>query len=199
MASRTAPARRRPARRAPSAARLGARRVRMLGAVCILALGLVAGRAAWVQLVEAPHLATLLTGQQRFKETLPAVRGTMLDRKGQPLALSQPAITVAATPHYVRNANAYAAILAPILHVPSATLIARLSDRTHGFVYLARQLDPSVQARVTRLLELNHLNTSAISFVSESKRVYPQGIGLQLLGVTDPDGNPLAGAELSLN
>jgi cell division protein FtsI/penicillin-binding protein 2 len=171
----------------------------MLGAICILALGLVAGRAAWIQLVEAPHLSVLVTGQQRFDETLPAVRGTMLDRKGQPLALSQPAITVAATPKFVRNANAYAVILAPILHVPAATLIARLSDRTHGFVYLARQLDPSVQARVTKLLTLNHLNTSAISFVSESKRVYPQGIGLQLLGATYPDGSPLAGAELSLN
>jgi cell division protein FtsI/penicillin-binding protein 2 len=199
VASRAAPARRRPARRAPSPAKVGARRVRILGACCILALVLVAGRAAWVQLVEAPHLSVLVTGQQRFDDPLPAVRGTMLDRKGEPLALSQPAITVGATPKFVRNPGEYAAILSPIVHVPIATLVARLSDRTHGFVYLARQLDPSVQTRVTKLLQLNHLSMSAISFVPESKRVYPQGIGLQLLGATDPDGNPLAGAELSLN
>ena len=33
----------------------------------------------------------------------------------------------------------------------------------------------------------------------EPKRVYPQRIGLQLLGATDPDGNGIAGAEKSLD
>jgi cell division protein FtsI (penicillin-binding protein 3) len=165
----------------------------------VLALALVAGRAAWIQVVEAPHLSVLITGQQRFDEPLPAVRGTMLDRKGQPLALSQPAVTVGATLKFVKNPSAYAAALAPVLRVPESTVLARLSDRTHAFVYLVRQRDPSIRARVLQALTANHLSTNAIAFVSESKRVYPQGIGLQLLGVTDPDGNPLAGAELSLN
>jgi cell division protein FtsI (penicillin-binding protein 3) len=171
----------------------------MLGAFCILALALVAARAAWVQVVEGPHLSVLAVGQQRSTIPLPAERGSLLDRKGQPLALSRPAVTVGATLKYVRNPGAYAAVLAPLLHVDQTTLIKRLADRTHGFVYLARQLDPSVKNLIVNAIRLNHLNPGAISFVPESKRAYPQGIALQLLGATDPDGHGIAGAEQSLN
>ena len=171
----------------------------MLAACCILALGLIAARAAWVQVIEAPHLSVLAVGQQRATIPLPAERGSLLDRKGQPLALSRPAVTVGATLKYVRNPAAYAAVLAPLLHVDQTTLIKRLADRTHGFVYLARQLDPSVKRLIANAIRLNHLNAGAISFVPESKRVYPQGLALQLLGATDPDGNGIAGAEQSLN
>ena len=171
----------------------------MLAACCILALGLIAARAAWVQVIEAPHLSVLAVGQQRATIPLPAERGSLLDRKGQPLALSRPAVTVGATLKYVRNPAAYAAVLAPLLHVDQTTLIKRLADRSHGFVYLARQLDPSVKRLIANAIRLNHLNAGAISFVPESKRVYPQGLALQLLGATDPDGNGIAGAEQSLN
>jgi cell division protein FtsI/penicillin-binding protein 2 len=173
--------------------------VRVLAGTCILALVLIAARAAWVQLVEAPHLSSLTTGQQRLDDTLPAIRGSLLDRRGQPLAISQPALTVGATLKFVKNPGAYAAALAPALHVSESTLLARLSDRSHDFVYLARQRDPTVRGRVHRALVAGRLNTGAISFVPESRRVYPQGIGKQLLGATNPDGKGLAGAELSLN
>jgi cell division protein FtsI/penicillin-binding protein 2 len=164
-----------------------------------LSLGLVAARAAWVQVIEAPHLSTLVIGQQRHTDTLQADRGSLLDRTGQPLALSRPAVTVGATLKFVRNPGAYAEVLAPLLHVDRATLLARLSDRTHGFVYLARQREPGIKKRIAVALAADHLNTGAISFVPEPKRVYPQRLGLQLLGATDPDGNGLAGAEKSLD
>jgi cell division protein FtsI/penicillin-binding protein 2 len=171
----------------------------MLAACCLLALGLVTARAAWVQVIEAPHLSTLVIGQQRHTDTLPADRGTLLDRTGAPLALSRPAVTVAATLKFVRNPGAYAEVLAPLLHVSRSTLLARLSDRTHGFVYLARQLEPGIKKRVAFGLAAAHLNAGAISFVPEPKRVYPQHLALQLLGATDPDGNGIAGAEKSLD
>jgi cell division protein FtsI/penicillin-binding protein 2 len=186
-------------RRAPTPARLGARRVRILAACCLLALGLVAVRAAWVQVIEAPHLSTLVIGQQRHTDILPADRGSLLDRTGQPLALSRPAVTVGATLKFVRNPGAYAEVLAPLLHVDRSTLLSRLSDRTHGFVYLARQREPGIEKRIAFALAAAHLNTGAIAFVDEPKRVYPQRLALQLLGATDPDGNGLAGAEKSLD
>jgi cell division protein FtsI (penicillin-binding protein 3) len=171
----------------------------MLAACCLLALGLVAARAAYVQVIEAPHLSTLAIGQQRRTDTLPADRGTLLDRTGAPLALSRPAVTVAATLKFVRNPGAYAEVLAPLLHVNRSTLLARLSDRSHGFVYLARQLEPGIKKRVAYGLAAAHLNAGAISFVPEPKRVYPQHLALQLLGATDPDGNGIAGVEKSLD
>jgi cell division protein FtsI/penicillin-binding protein 2 len=187
------------ASRAAPSYRLGARRVRILAACCLLALALVAARAAWVQVIEAPHLSTLVVGQQRLSVTLPADRGSLLDRTGAPLALSRPAVTVGATLRFVRNPGAYAEVLAPLLHVDRAQLLSRLSDRTHGFVYLARQREPGIKKRIAFALAAAHLNAGAIAFVAEPKRVYPQRLALQLLGATDPDGNGLAGAEKSLN
>jgi cell division protein FtsI/penicillin-binding protein 2 len=173
--------------------------VRILAACCLLSLALVSARAAWVQVIEAPHLSTLVIGQQRHTDILTADRGSLLDRTGQPLALSRPAVTVAATLKFVRNPGAYADVLAPLLHVDRALLLSRLSDRTHGFVYLARQREPGIKKRIAFGLAAAHLNTGAISFVPEPKRVYPQRLGLQLLGATDPDGNGIAGAEKSLD
>jgi cell division protein FtsI/penicillin-binding protein 2 len=173
--------------------------VRILAACCLLALGLVAARAAWVQLIEAPHLSNLVIGQQRHTDPLPADRGSLLDRTGAPLALSRPAVTIGATLKFVTNPGAYAEVLAPLLRVDRASLLARLSDRSHGFVYLARQREPGIKRRIAFALATAHLNTGAISYVNEAKRVYPQRLALQLLGATDPDGNGIAGAEKSLN
>ena len=89
-----------------------------------------------------------MIGQQRHTDILPADRGSLLDRTGQPLALSRPAVTVGATLKLVRNPGAYAEVLAPLLHVDRATLLSRLSDRTHGFVYLARQREPGIKKRI---------------------------------------------------
>jgi cell division protein FtsI/penicillin-binding protein 2 len=152
-----------------------------------------------VQVIEAPHLSTLVMGQQRRTDVLPADRGSLLDRTGAPLALSRPAVTVAATLKFVRNPGAYADVLAPLLHVDRTILLARLSDRSHGFVYLARQREPGIKRRIAFGLAAAHLSAGAISFVPEPKRVYPQRLALQLLGATDPDGNGIAGAEKSLN
>jgi cell division protein FtsI/penicillin-binding protein 2 len=171
----------------------------MLAACCLLGLGLVAARAAWIQVIEAPHLSTLVVGQQRLSVTLPADRGSVLDRTGAPLALSRPAVTVGATLKFVRNPGAYAEVLAPILRVDRTRLLARLSDRSHGFVYLARQREPGIKKRIAFGLATAHLNAGAIAFVPEPKRVYPQRLALQLLGATDPDGNGVAGVEKSLN
>ena len=99
----------------------------------------------------------------------------------------------------MRNPGAYAEVLAPLLHVDRAQLLSRLSDRTHGFVYLARQREPGIKKSIAYALAAAHLNAGAIGFVAEPKRVYPQRLALQLLGATDPDGNGLAGAEKSLD
>jgi cell division protein FtsI (penicillin-binding protein 3) len=199
MASRAAPARRRPARRAPSPARLGARRVRAVAAICLLALILIGARAAWVALVDGPRLGGLVVDQLVHRETLPATRGAILDSDGGQLAISEPAVTVAVYPGEVSNPGAYAAVLAPILHVPLARLTALLGDKTHQYVYLAQNRVPSVEGRIETAMRASRLNGKVFDFAPATRRVYPEGIGRQVLGFTNPSGAGIAGAEDSLN
>jgi cell division protein FtsI/penicillin-binding protein 2 len=197
MASRAAPARR--GRRRPSPERLAKRRVRTLTAVSLLALVLIAGRAAWVAVVQGPHLSTLVAGSQERRETLMPVRGAITDDRGVPLAISLPAKTVGVYPKEVSDAGAYAHVLAPILRESESRLAGLLRSTNLDYVYLAQNRVPSVQGRVIRALRAARLNPGVLNFEASWRRTYPSGLARQLLGATHPDGTGFAGVELSLN
>jgi cell division protein FtsI/penicillin-binding protein 2 len=85
--------------------RLIERRIGFLFAVFLTLLALGAGRAAWLGVVKAGTLKQAAVTQQEADITVPARRGTIVDREGTELAVSQPAVTIAATPTGVRNVN----------------------------------------------------------------------------------------------
>ena len=72
--------------------------------------------------------------------TVTARRGTITDRNGVELAVSEDAITVFANPFLIEEPGDGAAQLAPLLGMPEDELLEKLSDREPGFVYLARKL-----------------------------------------------------------
>ena len=76
---------------------------------------------------------------------MPAQRGTITDRNGIDLAVSEPADDMSATPYLVKDPLAAAAQLAPLLGTSQPTVLARIT-RHSGFVYLARAL-PARQAQ----------------------------------------------------
>jgi cell division protein FtsI/penicillin-binding protein 2 len=167
--------------------------------VSLLALVLIGARAAWVALVDGPRLGGLAQGQLVHKDVLPATRGAILDSDGGRLALSEPAVTVAVYTKEVPNPGAYAAVLAPILHVSLARLSSLIGDKRYDYVYLAQNRLPSVEKRIQRALTASRLSPNVLDFAPSSRRVYPEGIGRQLLGFTNPSGVGIAGAEDSLN
>ena len=70
---------------------------------------------------------------------MPAERGTITDRNGVALAISEPAQELTADPYLIKQPLAAAHELAPLLGLTQAQVLTKLSEHT-GFVYLAHAL-----------------------------------------------------------
>ena len=174
--------------------RLIERRIGLLFAVFLVALLVGAGKAAWLGVVKAGSLKRAASSQQEAQIVVPARRGAIADRNGTELAVSEPAVTIAATPYLVKDAAAVAAKLSGALKVPQDELLRQLARRDTGFVYLARKV-PEVRAKRVEALEIEGLE-----LIPEYRRVYPrEWMASQLLGVTGIEGHGLAGLEYSLD
>jgi cell division protein FtsI (penicillin-binding protein 3) len=123
---------------------------------------------------------------------VPAARGTIADRRGVELAVSEPAADVAADPLIIKDPLRVARQVAPLLGGTIDDVLKKVSARDRGFVYLAREL-PSARAR-----RIQRLNLEGIEIIPSSRRIYPQGsLASQVLGTVGTDGHGLAGLEYS--
>jgi cell division protein FtsI (penicillin-binding protein 3) len=155
----------------------------------LLCLGGLAGRLAWIQVVEAPAYAKRATDQRLRDMTITPKRGAIYDRNGEPLAISVDAKTIYAVPHTVTEATATAGRLAAVLGGQRAFYLARL-HRDASFVYIARKVDTD------RAKKLEDLKIPGIGFLDDSKRAYPCGdLACQVLGFVGVDDKGLAGIE----
>jgi cell division protein FtsI/penicillin-binding protein 2 len=174
--------------------RLTNRRIRLLLTLFVVAFGLTLVRAMWLQGVRADAFSRMAASQHRQTVTIAANRGTVYDRSGVPLALGEQTTTVYADPLQIRNPAVVAPVVARILRLDPRDVLAKLSDRTHGFVYVARQADP---ARAATLIK-KHI--TGLGFYPEEKRFYPQhAVAAQVLGYAGVDNHGLSGLELALD
>ena len=77
---------------------VGQRRIGAIFAVLFLLLVLAAGRTAYLGVVRGAALKQAASNQQITDETVNAQRGTISDRMGVDLAVSEPARDLAADP-----------------------------------------------------------------------------------------------------
>ncbi|NIA55379.1 penicillin-binding protein 2 [Massilia sp. TW-1] len=152
----------------------------------------LAGRALWLQGVSNRFLQK--QGASRYERTLelPATRGKIFDRNGIVLASSLPVKAVWAIPDDVKeSSSAKLRELAQLLDMPQAELLKKLdSDRT--FVYLKRQVEMDVIARIEKL------GIDGIDTRKEYKRYYPQGdVMAHIVGFTNVEDVGQEGIELA--
>jgi cell division protein FtsI (penicillin-binding protein 3) len=175
-------------------ARVVNRRVRLLIAAFALAFAVVLVRAGWLQAVRAESLGRLAASQHRETVTMPARRGTIYDRTGAELAIGERTITVYANPREIRDPGGVATAVGLALGEDPARLLPRLSDRSRGFVYVARKADPS------RAEALRRQDIVGIGFVPEERRMYPlRDVAAEVVGYAGVDNRGLAGLELALD
>jgi cell division protein FtsI (penicillin-binding protein 3) len=166
------------------------RRVGLLFGFFLVLLAVAGLRAAWVGVVRAGSLGARAQHQQVADVKVPARRGTIRDRNGVELAVSESASDVAVTPYLVKDPARTARLVAPLLGRDSASVLHDLTRRDTGFVYLGRSV-PAPSAR-----RLQGLNLAGLSFEPASRRTYPQSfLAAQLLGVVGVDGQGLSGLE----
>src|SRR6266513_59480 len=174
--------------------RLVNRRIRLYLAALGLAFGGLLVRATWLQSVRAESLSSMGRTQHRESVTIPAGRGTIFDRSGVELALGERATTVYANPRQIANPRRAAVVVERTLGLSADRLLPILADRSHGFVYVARQADPAQAAALQRL------KLPGFGFYPEERRTYPQGsVASQVLGYVGTDGNGLSGLELQFD
>ena len=154
----------------------------------LLAVGVT--RATYLGVVQAGSLQRAAVTQQVSQVMVPAPRGTITDRNGVELAISESADDVVADPYLIKNAPAVAQKLAPLLGQPLMTVLAELTKTHTGYVPLANLLPSDRAAAIAKL------NIDGISMTSEVKRYYPRAwAASQVLGSVHLDGQGYSGIE----
>lgn len=154
---------------------------------------IVAGRAFQLQVLQGEKLKRL-GERQHLKEwiVLPK-RGAVLDRTGEPLALSLESQSVYVRPHRIQDGDAVSRKLAKILNLNVADVAQKIaSDKP--FVWIKRQVAPPEAEQIQAL------NVDGIGMFFEPNRYYPQGqLAGQVLGFVSRDSEGLEGLELRYN
>jgi cell division protein FtsI/penicillin-binding protein 2 len=174
--------------------RLIDRRIGLLFACFLLLLLIAITRAAWVQGVQGGGLAADARGQQTETATIPGIRGQILDRKGNELAVSEDAADIVATPYQVHDKARTAAKLAPLVHMSPAAVEHAFHAGSSGFAYVAHQVDLPDAAKI------RGLDLRGISTLPSSRRVYPEGdLASQVIGTVGTENQGLTGLEAADN
>lgn len=180
-------ARRRPPTRVDARASTQRTRRRLVSllVVMVLALVVVAGKLADLQLLRPGDYRELSAAQRVRDQVLSADRGTIFDRNGVELAVSVPSKTIFVDPALVADPASESAQLAEVLGL-DADDIEDLMTADNRFGYVARQVPDDVAEAVVAL------DLPGVALIEEPKRFAPNGdLGRSIVGLTDIDGQPM--------
>ncbi|MEF3192687.1 MAG: penicillin-binding protein 2, partial [Halothiobacillaceae bacterium] len=148
-------------------------------------------RAVYLKISEHDFLEQ--QGGMRYErvQEIPAHRGQILDRNGEPLAVSTPMETVWADPRELMPAIDRVPELAHALGLEASRLRAQVQQNAgRRFLYIKRQITPEEGAKV-KALRIPGVNTRR-----EYRRFYPTGeVTAHVLGFTNIDDQALEGIE----
>jgi cell division protein FtsI (penicillin-binding protein 3) len=160
--------------------------------ICVL-LSLFAGRLVQLQGLDASTYAVAAGNDRLRTVTIPALRGPILDRDGDPLAQSVEVYDLTVDQTLVENPAAYALQLDAVLDADART-IQRALTGDKRFAYVAKKITPETWRAVQAM------SLSGIYSEPASQRTYPAGsVGGNVVGFTGAEGHGLAGLELSLD
>ena len=172
-------------------------RLRVLFVAAVIAglFGMLVFRLVQLQVGGSQYGADFLKRQGDLRAVrsaeIPAYRGLITDRRGSPLAVSTPVITLWANPQQLLGSGKEAE-LARLLNQSEAGFSAKLNRyRNKQFMYLARHQTPTVARAVLSS------GIPGIYGKREYRRFYPAGeVVSQLVGTTNIDGAGASGVEM---
>ncbi|MCG5538366.1 penicillin-binding protein 2 [Halorhodospira sp. 9622] len=175
----------------------GPPRWRLYSVVVVLALaaGAVILRALDLQVINSEFLRDEADARHLRTVSMPAHRGVITDRNGEPLAISSPVESAWANPaELLEDRGAVAAVAQTLERAPAELRDFLQAREGRQFVYLRRHLSPRVAARI------QELDAPGVQLQQEFRRFYPAGeVAAQLVGFTDIDGRGLGGVERAFN
>ena len=166
-------------------------------AFLFLCMGLAAVSLLWravcLQVLDKEFLLSQADARHLRVVSLPAHRGKILDRNGEPLAISTPVESVWVNPQVLGAEQQRIAELARLLSLDLNKVQDLLSSRAdREFIYLRRHISPALAARVTAL------KMPGVHLQREYRRYYPAGeVTAHVTGFTNIDDIGQEGIELA--
>jgi cell division protein FtsI (penicillin-binding protein 3) len=170
-------------------------RVSLVIAFFVLAAVSLVARAVHLQVFNKDFLNQQADSRHLRTEKISAHRGSIMDRNGDPLAISTPVDSVWANPKELAAAVERVPELARSLGLDPELLMRRITrSMDKEFLYLKRHLSPD-QAHMVMALNLPGVNV-----MREYRRYYPAGeVAGHLVGFTSVDDDGQEGLELAFN
>lgn len=172
------------------------RRFKLLTGAVLAVLTILVGRAAFLQLYDRDFLRNEGDARSIRESSISPNRGMITDRNGNELAVSVRMESVWLNPYEIlKHPDVFARAewqqLAAVVGMNPVELNAWVKARsTKRYVYLKRQLDPSLAQYIAKL------GLPGVNLQQESRRYYPAAeVTSHLLGYTDIDGRGIEGLE----
>ncbi len=149
------------------------RRLHWLHWALLVWTGAIFGRLLWLQVVRHDELLKLARQQPQRTVEVQAMRGSIFDRNGQPLAKSLPGESICVNPFKIPDPGVAADLLSRLLEMDRAKLYDRLrfaKSHDSGFLWIKRKAT-SEEAERVRSLKLDW-----VEFRPEMRRFYPHGM-----------------------
>lgn len=168
-------------------------RFRIVLTLLALLVGVIAWRIVDLQVTDQAFLQGQGDARSVRHIPIPAHRGLITDRNGEPLAVSTPVTTLWGNPKELQAARARWPELAKALGQDAASLSERLqSQASREFIYLVRGLTPEQGQDVL------DLKIPGVYSQEEFRRFYPAGeVAAHVVGFTDIDDRGREGMELA--
>jgi cell division protein FtsI (penicillin-binding protein 3) len=168
-------------------------RFRVVIALLAVMVGAICWRIIDLQVVDRAFLKGQGDARSLRHIQIPAHRGLITDRNGEPLAVSTPVTTLWANPKEMQPYKDRWAQLAAVLGQNPQQLTERLTQQANKeFIYLVRGLTPEQGQQVL------DLKVPGVYGMEEFRRFYPAGdVTAHMVGFTDLDDHGREGVELA--
>ncbi|PKF70121.1 peptidoglycan D,D-transpeptidase FtsI family protein [Pseudomonas fluvialis] len=170
-------------------------RFRLVLVVLAVLVAAIAWRIVDLQVVDRDFLQSHGDARSLRHIPIPAHRGLITDRNGEPLAVSTPVMTLWANPKELLPAAGRIPELAALLGLEPRALVQRIEQNARReFIYLMRGLTPEQGQAVLEY------RIPGVYGVEEFRRFYPAGeVTAHVVGFTDIDDKGREGVELAFD
>jgi cell division protein FtsI (penicillin-binding protein 3) len=168
-------------------------RMRLVWLILLVAVSGIAWRLVHLNFIERSFLMRQGDARMVREVAIPAHRGMILDRRGEPLAVSAPVVSLWANPQVLAADVEHAKQVAQSLGLPEVEFLKRLARMENKeFMYLKRHLNPAEAEVVLKQ------QWPGVHGVEEFNRYYPAAeVATHLVGFNNVDDQGQEGMELA--
>lgn len=165
------------------------------GVVFALLVAVLIGKTLDMQILHSEFFEAQGDARQLRTVSISAHRGDIVDRNGEPFAISAPVNSVWLNPEVVRDHLDDLDKVAKLLAIDSISLKEKIKRNKHReFLYLKRHASPELAEEVMAL------KVPGVALLNEYRRYYPSGeVAAHVVGFSDIDDNGQEGIELAFN